>query len=889
MATYGKPMPMRIQARPNSEAEQAYFRDSALPGKHWPAPRAIAPGISPAPVEDMIYHGGKTVARMEFQNIYLGGKNAWNANDVASIDDAIKRAMQHAGMNHVMQQYFPGAQLQCDMRDSFIADGNKPDLMKENDVRDRMIELLARLGDKDLDTCLFNLLLPAGTVLELDGLSSLQGLGGYHGSLHLAHGGRSITLYYSANAFSEFLADGRENGIVSFDRSWKSVVGTLYHEINEFRTDPDVQDAIDKADNDFLGWSSRRGREVGDQPIFQAGSDHLNRVFKEISDPPRTVHLPVQFLYSNAVHGAEGPIAQPHAGAATNGAAAGSASPAASSHGRSNRGLVAGALPGVPFGRFGNMLPRKPARRVPEEALRDLAQAMIKEDAGAPIVAREPVDENPAIPAGYTYFGQFVDHDITFDPTPFATAERDTQALTDFRSPALDLDSLYGRGPDDQPYLYEPGSGLLRVGSAPGNGQAAVGTANDLFRLDDGTPLLGDKRNDENKIVSQLHGVFIAFHNKVMDPKNEQLLAHFGFDPARPDGRFRAAANLVRWHYQWIVLHDYLERITQPGTVSEVLNPGGTPRLSHYLQAEAKYPYMPIEFSGAAFRFGHSQVRPSYSLNKIVLAPKLQGDAGDPLKGRIPTFARPVPGDGNVQNLNGFPGTLALLWGIDWAFFFDGLPQPPSTDLRLNGLQMQLPQPSYRIDALLVSPLRDLPEFFQKTDSSPGSLVGHLAFRNLLRGQHLGLPSGQHAAEALDIEPLTDEVLWEAGSRLLDRTHLDNELKDALDQTRQQRAAVREKWVDKHGAFARNTPLWYYILREAEYYGVEREPDDEAIGFGGQHLGPVGSRIVAETLIGLLWHDKHSFLHAHRPFAPLPAITGSGPFTLDKLIAFALG
>ncbi|WP_250532329.1 heme peroxidase family protein [Caballeronia sp. ATUFL_F1_KS39] len=562
-----------------------------------------------------------------------------------------------------------------------------------------------------------------------------------------------------------------------------------------------------------------------------------------------------------------------------------------SSHGNSNRGLVAGALPGVAYGRFGNMLPSNPARRVPEAAMHDLALAMIKsEDKDTPITEREVVDENPALPAGYTYFGQFVDHDITFDPTPFATAERDAMALTDFRSPALDLDSVYGRGPDDQPYLYEPGTVRLRVGKEVENGDASVGTRNDLFRLDDNTPLLGDKRNDENKIVSQIHGMFIAFHNKVVG--DTALLKHFGFDAARPDTRFRAAANLVRWHYQWVVLHDYLERITQPGTVKEILNPGGTPLLRHYLHAEATFAYMPIEFSGAAFRFGHSQVRPSYSLNQKALTPVRSGDLGDPTKGRIPTFARPVKGlpvaDGNFQDLNGFPGPVVSPWGIDWSFFLDGPAQPTSIDSRLKG-QRQLPQHSYRIDALLVNPLADLPEFFKDTDAGKkDSLIGHLAFRNLLRGQNLGLPSGQRAAAALDIEPLGDDVLWDAGSCRLDQESLDPEFKKELDETRERRRKIKEQWVERHKAFAGNTPLWYYILREAEYFGVERVPKDEAIAFGGQHLGPVGSRIVAETLIGLLWQDKNSILHAHRPFKPLHELSNGRDFTLATLAEFAL-
>ena len=106
------------------------------------------------------------------------------------------------------------------------------------------------------------------------------------------------------------LANNKENGIVAFNKPWKNVVGTLYHEINEFRTDPDVNDAIEQNSNEFLGWNSRRGHEVGDQPIFVASS--LSQVFKEVRDATGKRRIPVQFMYSNAVHGPEGPISRPH-------------------------------------------------------------------------------------------------------------------------------------------------------------------------------------------------------------------------------------------------------------------------------------------------------------------------------------------------------------------------------------------------------------------------------------------------------------------------------------------------------------------------------------------------------------------------------------------------
>ena len=310
--------PMRIQARQGSMAERRYYAKSALP-QPWPKsggskrPRALAPGINPDVKEDLIFHGGKVVPQMEFQNVYLGGNASWATEDVTSIDAAIKLTMQDRRLNNVMLQYFPGVAMSCDMRASFVLDAPKQVRLDEPDVQAVIASLYdsSLIKKTDLNTTIFNLILSPGTVLKLGSSSSSNGLGGYHGSTHIQRDGKRITLYYSANVYSEIQANGKENGIAVFNKSWKNVVGTLYHELNEFRTDPDVNDAIVNNSNDFLGWNSRTGREVGDQPIFAATD--LNQVFKEVKASTGSKRIPVQFMYSNAVHGAEGPIAKPHA------------------------------------------------------------------------------------------------------------------------------------------------------------------------------------------------------------------------------------------------------------------------------------------------------------------------------------------------------------------------------------------------------------------------------------------------------------------------------------------------------------------------------------------------------------------------------------------------
>jgi hypothetical protein len=302
--------PMRVQALTGSEAERRYYDNSALPGSKWPAPKAIAPGMNPSPLDDLMYHGGKIVPESQFQNVYLGG-NQFGAGDIESIEAGITRAMSDKAYNNVLAQYFVGKKTTCDALPALILDAFTASFLDEPQVQETIVQLFdeGRIADRDLPSTIFNLVLPPGAELRLAGSSSHRGLGGYHGSLHIDRGGKRITLYYSANVYSSEIDGGRRNGIVVFDKPWKNVVATLCHEIDEFRTDPDVNDAIESGSNDFLGWTSRFGHECGDQPIARASS--LELVFAEISTAGTTKKTPVQFMYSNSVHGAEGPIPQP--------------------------------------------------------------------------------------------------------------------------------------------------------------------------------------------------------------------------------------------------------------------------------------------------------------------------------------------------------------------------------------------------------------------------------------------------------------------------------------------------------------------------------------------------------------------------------------------------
>lgn len=439
--------------------------------------------------------------------------------------------------------------------------------------------------------------------------------------------------------------------------------------------------------------------------------------------------------------------------------------------------------------------------------------------------------DNPEIPAGYTYVGQFIDHDITFDPASSLQRQNDPNTLEDFRTPRLDLDCLYGRGPDDQPYLYqkelEQGS-PLRVRFKLGPNRGVPGQRRfDVPRGADLTAVLGDKRNDQNKIISQVHALFLSLHNRVFDDLQGR------YPDPRDAHRFFEAQRIVRWTYQWLVLRDFLPKVCGDGIVHSILPAPGSrrPKLN-FFKSKSGQAFIPVEFAAAGFRFGHSMVRPSYALNEIATSTSTFKST----KGREASFAR-IPSfvsepKQTRDSLSGFDQPLPNHWGIDWNFFFGAIPRA------VGGLK-QVPQPSYRIDTRLADPLAALPEF--TFAGGPCKAFRSLPARNLLRGYRLSLPSGQAVARAMSVRPLDDDELW----------------------TTRGNGDTLEDWPEGAGFYKKyssllegRAPLWFYILKEAEV--TQR----------GKRLGAVGARIVAETLIGLAWFDHFSYLYQFPEWTP---------------------
>jgi hypothetical protein len=494
---------------------------------------------------------------------------------------------------------------------------------------------------------------------------------------------------------------------------------------------------------------------------------------------------------------------------------------------------------GGPFGRIFRALP--PADfgvtdAASLAALKKLAQKMLA-DPEAP--KNGPDAEESGIPAAYTYLGQFIDHDLTFDPASSLQKQNDPDALVDYRTPRFDLDNVYGRGPDDQPYLYEDGKHFILGRQL--TGAARNPNAQDLPRSKPAAPqanhraIIGDPRNDENVIVSQLQGLFLRFHNRMVDLK----------------GNFDDAQRAVRFHYQWMVISDFLPTLIDADVLAEVLPhlAAGTdpvrdpPRLKFYKPRQEAF--MPLEFSAAAYRFGHSMVRPEYQLNETLPAP-------------FPIFA----GNTAQFNLRGFREFPAN-WAIDWRFFVGleqmdwGDPDNPADPRNKSRTQL-----AYKIDTSLVNPLGHLPKDI-------GVDPNALALRNLERGWRMRLPSGQAIARAMGIVPLADADI-------------------KIGKSTGDPADVQTPIVAIDAAFAGNCPLWTYVLAETRPKDITVKTSQGDQQLRAFLLGEVGGRIVAETFIGIMLSDSSSYLAQDPLWTPDPVLMENGRFGLRELVKAAL-
>lgn len=537
---------------------------------------------------------------------------------------------------------------------------------------------------------------------------------------------------------------------------------------------------------------------------------------------------------------------------------------------------------GTPFDYLFPQLEDKPGAHLqgdPAQVVADLnalGSAMV--DLGPPTPSDPNVGVNSTIPPIYTYWGQFVDHDLTANTDRNSSTSDITRPdlaplppndvtlnLRNLRRPFLDLDSVYGHGPSfgedhvgdanlyDGPRLrvgrnHEDGVGgvkippvadldrdLPRIGPLLDQGVITLDDIPESLRGDPNLrtrAFVGDLRNDENLLVAQIHVGFLRFHNAVLKRIDAKPRA-FGLDDDSHEAlRFERARQLTRWHYQWLVVNDYLRTVTFPGVVDKVLV--GGPK--HYKLLPDQEPFMPLEHSVAAFRFGHTMVRAAYDHNRN-FGQRLPGQGGgNPLikeakfellflfTGNGFQFADPADHTKSVSNPFLGKPTLPFNWIIE----LDRFTQKGDHD------QTHFAR---KIDTRLVPPVTEMVNEATGADLQDDAhkpvreLLRHLARRNLLRGYLLSLPTGQAVAAELGVPVLTDEEMKQNNSD--DLNHL----------------------LETSG-FLENTPLWYYVLKEAE------------VRANGNSLGELGSRIVCESIIGVLRHDPGSYLNQHGGWDP---------------------
>ena len=481
-------------------------------------------------------------------------------------------------------------------------------------------------------------------------------------------------------------------------------------------------------------------------------------------------------------------------------------------------------------------------------------------------------NDNKLIPAGYTYLGQFIAHELTFR----ITQKSERKKSENIRTPIFDLDSVYGHGPFGDYYLYNQRECcnygkthfLINKNKIDQSGKTIYDLPRKAHSKSLFVPLIADSRNDENFVISQLHTAFLLFHNKIMDvelqkinskdkslgTKKEQCGHRRHGTPFRHEkierekkianeldieAIFQKVRRIVQWHFQWIIVFDYLPRIVGKKLVLEILGykdgkrPKSFPNWNFKCITKKQKPFIPKEFSVAAFRFGHSMVKQQY---KFISDPPKQAmifDAKRPFK----------------------PPREDLSY-LDWELFFFE-----------NGRTGNL---SRRIDVFLDDPMKKVPETMGDKN---------IVIRNLKRSIIEKIPSGQSVAKKLKSKGIDTEILNACSLKKYDKRNIyQNDLGELYTSETDEPdkeattfyAFLEEKYcsllsyINHNGEekiisfeeFCNHSPLWFYILLEA------------TICEEGLKLGSVGGRIVAEVILNVLRGDKHSFLNECPTWTP---------------------
>ena len=430
--------------------------------------------------------------------------------------------------------------------------------------------------------------------------------------------------------------------------------------------------------------------------------------------------------------------------------------------------LAPGRSPGAPAdgGKYGRLFDRLPGLVGDEQLLHALGAA-----GGVCDSAGDCPDATVA--AGWPFLGQFVAHDITADRSPLVS-RADPTGVRNYRTPAANLECLYGGGPIGSPYLYDRNDPALLLTGAH---------AGDVPRNQQGVALIGDPRNDVHLFVNQLQVALIHAHNLLVTRLRE--------DDEPETSVFDEARRALTWHYQWVLLNDFLPTLVGEELARRLLRDGPT------LYEAGDTPQIPLEFADAAYRYGHSQIRDRYLVNQS---------------------SEPVPLFPDLIGFEAVPPERVVTWSL----LFDTPHEPPA-------------QRAKRIDGRLPESLIKLP--LAITGTVDEDAYHSLAGRDLQRGQATALPSGEAVARELGIEPLGRSQVGLA----------------------------------EHGWDA-ETPLWYYVLREAD---VQQQ---------GDRLGEVGGRIVGEVLVGIIDADPESYRSVNRAWRPTLPAAAPDRYTVTDLI-----